>query len=714
MQLIQPLNGLLSFCGLSEDAKMNKEAVSASKNMGVSTKSAPMKPQPLDLNGEAKPKRGRGRPRGGRGGRGRGRGRPAKPPTPIVPAAPAHDVEDEFFMEDESDLLEVETDPDTKSLDSLDPGASAFIEDEVGIDSVEAKMRAFRVIGESASSGSSTPTGSSPGSRTSSPLVTTTRGRGGHRGRGRPKKHLNGLLKQNGISNNKMKSCIKSEVTEAAEANEHGALLKQLAQQIQGTNGDLSGLEGSPLVSPKVLIQDCEKDVNNLAATKAEIQKRLDSFEHIRENIFLCARRFKKSNEIECDCTISKEQNANKNFKGCGDDCLNRMLMIECSKTCSLGSHCGNKRFTNIENAPTEVFKTAYKGVGLRATADIPADSFIMEYVGEVLDYNKFKKRAKKYSKDDVQHFYFMALSSEHYIDASNKGNISRFINHSCSPNAETQKWTVGGELRVGFFSKKAIAKGDEVTFDYKYERYGQEAQKCFCNTDKCRGWLGGDPEADKDEECEDEDEEESTESSESSDEEIEIKPEVVEKSVPVIESTTPEAKPVSVQQARAVSPSVTPVKEQPRKVRKRLRKLRKSPRKIKNYEADDQEEELEKLTKTGIRTKLHTLALCRLMHRTTDLKTKLILSTLLIRADTPCRKLFIDYRGLQILGNWILDLNSAHLKSKLDLELDLMQAVEEALAVLVIPDKQVLTETKIWQTLTEWSKFCKFLRNFL
>ena len=293
MQLIQRKNGLLNFCGLSEDANMNKEAVTASNNMGVSTKSEPTKPQPLNLNGEVKPKRGRGRPRGGRGGpprvpSGRGRGRPPKAPTPILlPAAPAHDVEDEFFIEDE-DLLEVEREPDTKSLDSLD-NANAFIEDEVGIDSVEAKMRAFRVIGESASSGSSTPTGLSPmGSRTSSPRG-VARGRGGQRGRGRPKKHLNGLLKQNGTAKVRSRKSV-DDVIEAGEVNEHGALLKQLAQQIQGSNGDLSSLEGSPLVSPKVLIQDCEKDVNNLVATKAEIKKRLDSFEHIRENIFLCAR----------------------------------------------------------------------------------------------------------------------------------------------------------------------------------------------------------------------------------------------------------------------------------------------------------------------------------------------------------------------------------------------------------------------------------------
>lgn len=74
---------------------------------------------------------------------------------------------------------------------------------------------------------------------------------------------------------------------------------------------------------------------------------------------------------MECDCSLSKED-ARKGLKGCGDDCLNRLLMIECGKSCSLGKHCANRRFQNVENAPTEVFKTSWKGIGLRATKDIP------------------------------------------------------------------------------------------------------------------------------------------------------------------------------------------------------------------------------------------------------------------------------------------------------------------------------------------------------
>ncbi|XKL60654.1 hypothetical protein PGB90_007711 [Kerria lacca] len=66
-----------------------------------------------------------------------------------------------------------------------------------------------------------------------------------------------------------------------------------------------------------------------------------------------------------------------------------------------------------------------------------------------------------------------MSLKSDCIIDATVKGNFSRFINHSCEPNAETQKWTVQGELRIGFFSKRSISAGEEITFDYQLQRYG-------------------------------------------------------------------------------------------------------------------------------------------------------------------------------------------------------------------------------------------------
>ena len=61
-------------------------------------------------------------------------------------------------------------------------------------------------------------------------------------------------------------------------------------------------------------------------------------------------------------------------------------------------------------------------------------------------------------------------------ISAVVQGALGRFINHSCEPNCETQKWVVqGGELAIGLFTTKAIPANTELTFDYNFERYGDK-----------------------------------------------------------------------------------------------------------------------------------------------------------------------------------------------------------------------------------------------
>lgn len=103
----------------------------------------------------------------------------------------------------------------------------------------------------------------------------------------------------------------------------------------------------------------------------------------------------------------------------------------------------------------------------------LASGAFIMEYVGEVVGPKDFRSRVKRYARDGHEHHFFMALKTDEIIDATCKGNITRFINHSCNPNAETQKWTVNGELRIGFFTSRSLEAGEEITFDYQFQRYG-------------------------------------------------------------------------------------------------------------------------------------------------------------------------------------------------------------------------------------------------
>lgn len=112
-----------------------------------------------------------------------------------------------------------------------------------------------------------------------------------------------------------------------------------------------------------------------------------------------------------------------------------------------------------------------------------------MEYCGEVISKQTCLRRMKE--AENEKFFYFLTLDSKECLDASKRGNLARFMNHSCDPNCETQKWTVGGEVKIGIFAIKPIPKGTELTFDYNYERFGAQKQECYCGSVNCRGYLG-------------------------------------------------------------------------------------------------------------------------------------------------------------------------------------------------------------------------------
>ncbi|WRT70012.1 uncharacterized protein IL334_007005 [Kwoniella shivajii] len=193
-----------------------------------------------------------------------------------------------------------------------------------------------------------------------------------------------------------------------------------------------------------------------------------------------------------CDCIYDKND---PDADPCGpeSDCINRALFIEClAGECRAGKHCRNQQFARRQYANVEVVLTEKKGFGLRAGSSIPANTLIYEYIGEVVAERTFRKRMQQYADEGIRHFYFMMLQKEEYIDATKKGGIGRFANHSCNPNSEVQKWVVGRRLRMGIFTKRDVIKGEEITFNYNVDRYGHDAQICYCGEPNCVGTIGG------------------------------------------------------------------------------------------------------------------------------------------------------------------------------------------------------------------------------
>ena len=165
---------------------------------------------------------------------------------------------------------------------------------------------------------------------------------------------------------------------------------------------------------------------------------------------------------------------------------------MECFGDCGCGSDCQNQRFQRRQYAQVAVIKTEKKGYGLRADADLHAHDFIFEYIGEVIHEGQFRRRMHQYDDEGIKHFYFMSLSKGEFVDATKKGNLGRFCNHSCNPNCYVDKWVVGDKLRMGIFAERKIKAGEELVFNYNVDRYGADPQPCYCGEPNCTGFIGG------------------------------------------------------------------------------------------------------------------------------------------------------------------------------------------------------------------------------
>ena len=83
----------------------------------------------------------------------------------------------------------------------------------------------------------------------------------------------------------------------------------------------------------------------------------------------------------------------------------------------------------------------ACRGYGLFSAEDIPVGAFVVEYTGEVVTEAQRLARMAAARQRGAVHFYIMELQKALYIDAEQFGSRARFMNSSCLPNCETQKW---------------------------------------------------------------------------------------------------------------------------------------------------------------------------------------------------------------------------------------------------------------------------------
>lgn len=221
-------------------------------------------------------------------------------------------------------------------------------------------------------------------------------------------------------------------------------------------------------------------------------------FEMIRRSVYSPSVSRPSTPDVDLvSCTCKPEAKDAPDTRYCRDDsCLNVASRFWCDpKTCPAGDRCDNQPFYKRKSPRLSIFYTAdQRGWGLRLDESVQKGDFIVGYVGEILDRKTLQKRLDTKQRSGDMNYYIMDMHNDTFVDAEKKGNLSRFINSSCDPNCESQKWTepAKGETHVGIFALKDIRAGTELTYDYSFKDYGFDNHKarsffCRCRSANCR-----------------------------------------------------------------------------------------------------------------------------------------------------------------------------------------------------------------------------------
>ncbi|MBF8263212.1 MAG: seT domain protein [Parachlamydiales bacterium] len=112
-------------------------------------------------------------------------------------------------------------------------------------------------------------------------------------------------------------------------------------------------------------------------------------------------------------------------------------------------------------------------GWGVFSLQDLKPMALIGEYTGQV-------RRKNRSDAKNAYCFQYSIISSEptrYAIDARNQGGITRFINHSDTPNLGSALATCHNLSHIVLFTKKQIRKGEQICYDYGSDYWAKRSK---------------------------------------------------------------------------------------------------------------------------------------------------------------------------------------------------------------------------------------------
>lgn len=145
----------------------------------------------------------------------------------------------------------------------------------------------------------------------------------------------------------------------------------------------------------KVVHDYISKLINNKPELEAELKKQI-AIKEQQPNLqyqVIASNHFDPEFDFVSDMT-SQFYVAKCNCKNKCIDCMSRKNRIECHpKSCKSKASCTNNAITKCRSASTYIKAAGDKGLGLFAGEDIPKETFICEYAGEIIKRSEMIKR---------------------------------------------------------------------------------------------------------------------------------------------------------------------------------------------------------------------------------------------------------------------------------------------------------------------------------
>lgn len=220
-----------------------------------------------------------------------------------------------------------------------------------------------------------------------------------------------------------------------------------------------------------------------------------------------CKCEYKCTDDSSCSCKVAYD--SERHMLECYLS-TSSPPVFECNSNCSCKNDCPNRTTQVVGGGGMVsqlcVIQTVKKGLGVCTNVDISKGSFVGEYVGEVITGAQAKKRLHSQQQSCLA--CYVVQYREHTdggtvittnIDATHKGNIMRFVNHSCSPNLVMVAVRYDSIVpKLCLFASRGIPAGEEICFSYygspgelvdtEHLHLGQ--QPCYCGSKNCVNFL--------------------------------------------------------------------------------------------------------------------------------------------------------------------------------------------------------------------------------